>query len=71
MIRCRLSAILGARRIKLTEVSRETGISRVTLTNLYYERNSGITMGVLDKLCKYLGCKVSDLLEYEEGRYDV
>lgn len=66
VIRNKFSALLGARRIKISEVSKATGISRTTLTNLYYDRTCNITLEVVDKLCRYLGCQVSDLFEYEE-----
>ena len=61
-----LSRILGDRLIKISEVARATGISRTTLTALYYKRCSGVSFETLDKLCKYLDCNVSDLLEYKE-----
>nr|DAW90259.1 MAG TPA: Cro/C1-type HTH DNA-binding domain protein [Bacteriophage sp.] len=65
-IKNNLSAILGKRLIKISEVSDATGISRTTLTNLYYRRSSGITFEVLDKLCKYLNCDVGELFECKE-----
>ncbi len=58
-----LSAILGERLIKVTQVAKDTGISRTTLTNLYYKRSKAISGDVLHKLCDYLNCSVGDLLE--------
>lgn len=58
-----LSAILGERLIKVTQVAKDTGISRTTLTNLYYKRSKAISGNVLHKLCDYLNCSVGDLLE--------
>lgn len=58
-----LSTILGKRLLKISTVAKATGISRTTLTNLYYKRSSLISFDVLDKLCTYLKCSVSDLLE--------
>lgn len=60
------SKILGEKLIKTSEISKETGISRTTLTNLYYKRTKAISLDVLDKLCKYLNCTVEDILELEE-----
>lgn len=60
------SAILGAKRLKITDVSKNTGISRTTLTNLYYDRNTTISLETLDKLCGYLQCGVGDLFEHKE-----
>lgn len=67
MIDNKFSTILGSRLLKITQVSRDTGISRTTLTNLYYKRSAYITFGVLDKLCKYLDCGVGDLLVRSES----
>ena len=66
MIVNKFSTLLGSKFLKITKVSRETGISRTTLTNLYFRRSIGISFEVLDKLCGYLNCKVSDLFEYKE-----
>ena len=60
-----LSAILGRRRLKIKQVSDETGISRTTLTELYYCRSKGITFEVLFKLCDYLSITPNDLLIVE------
>ena len=58
-----LSQILGEKLIKISQVSKDTGISRSTLTNLYYKRSKAISGNVLHKLCDYLDCSVGDLLE--------
>jgi putative transcriptional regulator len=63
MIRCHLSRLLGERKLKITDVARDTGINRGTLTRLYHETAERIELDVLDKLCEYLGVTVPDLLE--------
>ena len=64
MIDNKFSAILGSRIIKISKVARDTGISRTTLTNIYYKRSTYITFAVLNKLCEYLECGVDDLFPY-------
>lgn len=64
MIDNKFSAILGSRLIKISKVARDTGISRTTLTNIYYKRSTYITFAVLNKLCEYLECDVDDLFPY-------
>lgn len=64
MIVNKFSAILGARLLKISTISNATGISRTTLTNIYFRRSGGISFEVLDKVCKYLGCTTGDLFEY-------
>ena len=65
LINNKFSIILAEKLIKISSVSRDTGISRTTLTNLYYRRSSIISFDVIDKLCNYLNCNVGDLFEFE------
>ena len=64
MIDNKFSAILGSRLIKISQAARDTGISRTTLTNIYYKRSTYIAFAVLNKLCEYLECGVDDLSPY-------
>lgn len=65
MIRCRLSALMGERKIlKLSEVAQATSINRNTLTSLYYDRAIRIELTVANTLCKYFNCTMQDLFEY-------
>ncbi|KAB2314532.1 helix-turn-helix transcriptional regulator [Betaproteobacteria bacterium SCN2] len=72
MIRCHLSRILGEKRIKISDLARDTGINRGTLTRLYHETAERVDLEVLDQLCRFLNCKLSDLMEYvpepDEGK---
>ena len=62
MISCRLSTILGARRIKVSDVCRGTGIARATVDRYYFDRVNGFDREVLSKLCDFLQVKPGDLL---------
>lgn len=64
-MRNNLSKILGERLLSISEVSRETGISRSTLTDLYYRRTKRFDSETIMKLCNYLQVPMSELLEYE------
>jgi putative transcriptional regulator len=66
MIDNNLSTILGKKLINISTVSKATGISRSTLTSLYYRRSKGISFDVLGKLCEYLDCEVNDLFKYRK-----
>lgn len=66
MINNKFSILLVERLLKISTIAKETGISRTTLTNLYYRRTDKISFEVLNKLCKYLNCNVQDILEYKE-----
>lgn len=50
--------------MKISEVARDTGINRGTLTRLYHETAERIELDVLDGLCSYLNCPLDELLEY-------
>ena len=63
MIRCHFARLLGERKLKISDVARDTGINRGTLTRLYYETAERVELDVLDKLCEYLGVDLPELLE--------
>lgn len=66
MIRCHLGRLLGERKLKISDVARDTGINRGTLTRLYQETAERIEIDALDKLCIYLGVRLEELLEHEK-----
>ena len=55
---------MGEQRIKIYELEKLSGISRSTLTRLYYNRANAINFNTLENLCKALECSTSDILEY-------
>jgi putative transcriptional regulator len=68
VIICRLSTILGAKRLKVSDVCRATGIARATLDRYYNDKVKSFDRDVLGKLCQFLQVKPGDLLvEIEQG----
>lgn len=67
MIRCHFARLLGERKLKISDVARDTGINRGTLTRLYYETAERIELEVLDQLCDYFGIDLPELLERMPG----
>ena len=65
-IHCRLSAILGEKRLRMADVIRGTGLARDTVRNLYYDTTRRVDYDVLEKLCEYLECELEDILKYEK-----
>jgi putative transcriptional regulator len=63
MIKCHLSSLLGEKKIRVAELSRDTGINKNTLHRLYNETATRVDLEVLEKLCLYLDVKIEDLLE--------
>lgn len=66
MIRCHFARLLGERKLKISDVSRDTGINRGTLTRMYYETAERYDAAALSQLCYYFSCGIGDLLEYVE-----
>ena len=60
--------LLGKRKLKISAVAKSTGISRTTLTNLYYGKSKGISFEVLEKLCECLHCSPCDIIGPEDER---
>lgn len=63
MIKCNLSRIMGEKKLKISDISRDTGINRGTLTRLYQETAERIELEVMDQLCQYLECEVGELFQ--------
>lgn len=64
MLITRLPSILGANRLNISKVSKETGISRTTLTALYYGDGKGVQLDTLNTLCMYLNTTVDKIIEF-------
>ncbi|ANZ58414.1 toxin-antitoxin system, antitoxin component, Xre family protein [Fructilactobacillus sanfranciscensis] len=59
------STLIGAKLLNINEVSRATGISRGTLSNIYNKKNQNIQMKTLLKLCDYLNVPLHELIDYQ------
>lgn len=66
MIKINLSRVMGEKRIKVSELSRMTGLNRIGLQKLYNEETSSISFETLEKVCIALDCEVSDLIEIKK-----
>lgn len=64
MIRCNLAILLTERNLKITQVAKETNISRTTLTSLCNNHCQGIQMNTLNKLCTYLQITPKEFFTY-------
>ena len=58
---CRLSALLGEKRLKIADLARDTGINRGTLTRLYYDTATRVELEVIEQLCQYLEVGIEEL----------
>jgi len=55
---------MGKNKLKISDLERETGLHRNSITLLYKETASRVDLGTINKLCEYFKCEVSDLFEY-------
>lgn len=67
MIKCHLSTLMGAKKLKLIDVARDTGINRGTITRLYHETATRVDLEVIEALCRYLDCGVGELFELQDS----
>ncbi|WP_372747222.1 helix-turn-helix domain-containing protein [Litorivivens sp.] len=63
MIKCHLSRLMGERKLKVTDVARETGLHRNTITLLYKETATRVELDAVDQLCEFFDCEVGELFE--------
>jgi putative transcriptional regulator len=64
MIRCHLSRLMGERKLKVAEVSRQTGLSRKAITALFKETGQRVEFETLDRLCRFFECSIGEMMEY-------
>lgn len=63
MVRILLSTRLGERKWTQADLSRMTGIRPNTISELYHEVATRISIDHIDLICEALGCDISDLIE--------
>lgn len=66
MIKCHLSRLMGERKLKISDVARDTGLHRNTITLLYQETATRVDLEAINSLCKYFNVTVGQLFEFVE-----
>lgn len=64
MIKIHLSRILEERQMSQAELARQTGIRPSTICSIYNEVAERLNINHLDRICEYLECDITDLIEY-------
>jgi len=64
MIKCHLSRLMGERKLKISDVAKDTEINRGTITRLYQETYTRIEKDVINTLCVYFDCRIEELFEF-------
>lgn len=70
MIKCNLAVLLAERNLKISELSKRTGISRTTLTALSQNQSKGIQFDTFDTICSYLKISPNELFLQVPFEYD-
>lgn len=55
---------MGERKLKISDVARDTGLHRNTITLLYQETANRVDLEAIDKLCAYFSIGVGELFEF-------
>ena len=63
MIECHLARYMGEKKMSVSDVARETGLHRNTVTLLYKETAKQVDLDTIDKLCELFNCEVGELFE--------
>lgn len=66
-----LNQVLDRKGISQNQMAKDTGISTSTLRNLNHNRTTRISFDILEKICMYLECGISDILSLENNDTDV
>jgi putative transcriptional regulator len=64
MVRCHLSTLMGRDKLRISDVSRLTGLNRSTVSSLYKETATRLDVAAIDALCHLFRCSVGELLEH-------
>ncbi|NCC89693.1 MAG: transcriptional regulator [Spirochaetia bacterium] len=66
----RLDRVMADRKMSLTELSEQVGITLANLSNLKTGKVSAVRLGTMEAICKALQCQPGDLFEYFEEERD-
>lgn len=65
-IRVDLDVMLARRKMSMTELSNQVGITMANLSILKNGKAKAVRFSTLSEICKVLSCQPGDLLVYEE-----
>ena len=65
-----LDVMLAKRKMSLTELSNELGLTMTNLSLIKTGKVKNIRLETLDQICRVLDCKPGDLFDYEPDESD-
>ncbi|WP_447579943.1 helix-turn-helix domain-containing protein [Acinetobacter baumannii] len=70
-IKSNLHILMGEKKIRsINQLSKDTGISRPTLTRIYNDQSDRIEFETIYKLCNFFGCSVGELFTIVEDNQE-
>lgn len=66
MIIVNLDVMLAKRKMSVTQLSQQVGITMANISILKNGRAKAVKLETLDRICRALHCQPGDLLEYRE-----
>ena len=66
-IRIHIDVMLAKRKMSVTELSDQVGITMANLSILKNGKAKAIRFSTLEAICKALDCQPGDILEYKNG----
>ena len=66
ILKLNLRVLLAEKNLKMTDVIRDTGLSKTAIRGIFHETSKGIQFDTLETLCDYLNCGVEELLILEK-----
>ncbi len=70
MIYVNLDVMLAKRRMTLTQLSEQIGLTIANLSVLKTGKAKAVRFSTLDAICRALDCQPGDILEFREGEDD-
>ncbi len=58
---------MGERKLKISDVARDKGLHRITITLLYQETANRFDLEAIEVLCRYFSVGVGELLKLQES----
>ncbi len=67
MIIVNLDVMLAKRKMKVSDLAEQVGITLANISILKNGKAKAVRFETLDKICEVLDCQPGDILEYQEG----
>jgi putative transcriptional regulator len=67
VLRCRLSTLMGQKKMNIQAVCNATGLARNTVRGLYFETSQRVDYNTILELCTLFNCEIGELFVIDEA----